>query len=374
VGLSTVIIDDESDLGEIRSQWDALAVKTGKPFSAPAWVLAWWRNVHPKSSGMRVVAVRDGSSLVGLAPLYATRPKGSRSAYEVMAARLSPPASLLVEPSRKEEVCGEVMRALAEAQPKPRSLRLWDQVDPDGFAKLLAKPAPGPGAWIHATPPAPLPLITLEGLSYDDWFGSLSSKFRQEARRRNRRLEDAGARFCLAEEGDLDRVLDAFVELHGARWDDRGGSSALVPGLKAMLAEAAAELLPGGRMRIFTIEVEGRTIAANILVAAGGEVNGWSSGFDDDWGRFSPSIQLTLHAVADAAERGDRLINMGPGRMSYKARLADAEEQVALTSLVPRDSAYPVSRLWFAPHQLRTAVSRRLSDDTKLRLRRLARR
>ena len=371
--LSATIIDDEPGLDSIIAQWDALAVRIGKPLSTPAWMLAWWRNARPEDAEMRVVAIVDGERLVGVAPLFATRSRSSRSAYEVMAARLSPPASLLAEPNREEEVCEGVMHALLGVRPRPRSLRLWDRAGPTGLAESLAAQAPGRPAWVHVAALTPLPVISLDGLGFDDWMATRNSKFRQESRRLRRRLEDVDARFSLVGPDDLDRALDAFVELHGGRWEERGGSNALVPGLKAMLEEAAAELLPAGRLRIFTIEAEGQTIAVNILVAAGEEVCGWNSGFDEGWSRYSPSMQLTLHAVADAAERGELRVNLGPGRMSYKSRLADGEEGVALKTLVPRDSAYLLSRLRLAPYQLRSAIGRRLSADAKRRLRRLMR-
>jgi CelD/BcsL family acetyltransferase involved in cellulose biosynthesis len=373
LALSTVVIDDEAGLEGIRDDWDALAVRSGAPFAAPGWMLAWWRNARPERAAMRVVAVFDGARLVGLAPLFAMRPRGFRSTYEVMSAPLSPPAGPLAEPGCRGEVLAEVMNALAKARPKPRSLRLWDRVAGAGLAGSSTLRSGG-GAWIHTKSPTPLPTISLEGRDYEEWFATISSKLRQESRRKRRRVEDAGGSFHLVGPGDLDRALDAFVQLHGARWSERGGSNALVPGLGEMLKEAAAEMVPDGRMRIFTIEVEERPIAVNILVAAGGEVAGWSSGFDEQWSRFSPSILLTLHAIADAAERGEHRINMGPGLMSYKLRLADGEEEVALTTVVPRDSAYPLSRILFVPQQLRGAAGQRLSDDAKRRLRRLTRR
>ena len=372
--LSTSIIDDESDLDPIRERWDALAVRTAKPFCAPAWMLAWWRNARPQQAGLRVIAVTDGDQLVGLAALYALRPKGARSAYEVMAAQLSPPAGLLVEPTREAEVCEAIMAALATARPKARSIRLWDRGGAEGIAEQLAAGAAGRKAWVHVAAPTPLPVISLDDLDYQQWLATLHSKFRQESRRMRRRLDDEEARFSLVGAGDLDRALDAFIELHGERWQERGGSNALIPGFKSMFTEAAAALVPLGRMRIFTIEVGDQTIAVNILVAAGSEVCGWNSGFDQAWGRYSPSMQLTLHAIADATERGERRVNLGPGRTPYKSRLADFDEEVALKTVMPRDSGYLLARLGLAPYQLRDAVGRRLSADAKRRLRSLARR
>lgn len=372
--LAATIIDEESGLDSICERWDALAVETSKPFCAPAWMLAWWRNARPEAAGLCVVTITEGDRLVGLAPLWANRRSGPGCAYEVLTARLSPPVGPLAVPGREREVAEALTRALATARPKPLLLHLWSRLGSGDVPDRLAEAWPGRRPWRHAEPPNPVPVVSLDGLDYDEWFASRSSKFRQESRRLRRRLEDAGGNFTLAGPDDVDRSLSAFIELHDARWKGRGGSNALIPGLRAMLVEAAAELLPSGRLRIFTIEVEGRVIAANLLVAAGEEVSGWNSGFDEHWSRYSPSLQLTLHALADATERGDRRMSLGPGDTDYKRRLADTQDEIANLTLVPRGVAYPMTRLRLVPYQARWSLSRRLSAESKRRLRRLARR
>jgi CelD/BcsL family acetyltransferase involved in cellulose biosynthesis len=374
VGLLATIIDDEAGLEELRGAWDDLAVRAASPFSAPAWAIGWWRHARPRRATLRTVAVNDeDGALVGVAPLYACG-RGPGAPYEVMAARLSPPASLLIEPDREPEVCAAMADALRSARPRTGGVRFWDQVPASPIATELVGGDGKRDGWVHVATTAPLPFISIEGLGFEEWIGTLSSKFRQETRRLRRRIDDAEASFELIGIDRVGEAMEAFATLHGSRWEERGGSNALVSGLNAMIAEAAAELMPQGRLRIFTIEAEGRIVAVNLLLAAGGEVCGWNSGFDEDWSRYSPSTLLTLHAVADATERGDRRINLGPGRMGYKTRLADGEEVVAITTVVSRSAAYPLSRLRFAPQQLRSGVSRRLSPEAKRRLARVARR
>jgi CelD/BcsL family acetyltransferase involved in cellulose biosynthesis len=263
--------------------------------------------------------------------------------------------------------------ALAQASPRLSFLRLEDQVGGGAIADRVAESWPD-GAWVHSAPPAPLPIVVLDGHDYESWLATKSSKFRQETRRLRRRLDDAGGVFGVVETAGVERAVEAFVELNGARWEDRGGSNALIPGIREMLAEVARDLLPSGRLRIYTLEVEGRIIAVNILVAAGDEVCGWNSGFDVEWGRYSPSLLLTLQALADAAERGEKRMSLGPGGTPYKLRMADAEEEVGVLTVVPHGAGYLRTRLRLVRHQARWGFSRRLSPDTKQRLRRLARR
>lgn len=371
MALATAIVGDESGLEAVRPQWDRLAVETGRPFCAPGWMLAWWRNARSDGAGLRVITVAEGDRLLGVVPFWTAKERASRSNYEVLSTWLAPPAGPLAAPGRGRDVADAAIAVLAEAEPKPAAIRLWSRGDRAAVGAHLAAAAAERSFWVHAATPVPLPIVTLKSGSFDDWLATRSSKFRQESRRLRRRLDEAGARFALVDADGVGRALDAFVELHGARWQDRGGSNALIPGLRGMLAEAAEELLPSGRLRIFTIEAEGKPIAVNILLAAGAEVSGWNSGFDQDWHRYSPSMQLTLFAIADAIGRGEERLCLGPGETGYKQRLADAGQQITMTTLVPRSLTYPLTRLRLAPYQCRDYLGSRLSPRAKRRLRHL---
>lgn len=371
MALATAIFDEEAALGGLRARWDRLAVEAGRPFCAPGWMLAWWRHACPEGAGLRVVAVSDGEDLVGVAPLWTAKQRASRSDYEALSTWLAPPAGPLAAAGREQEAAAAAVEALRAAEPRPAAIRFWSRSDDGAFGSRLAEAATERRCWTHSAAPVPLPIVTLEGDDFDGWLAGRSSKFRQESRRLRRRLDDAGARFELVDADGVGRALDAFVELHGSRWQDRGGSDALIPGLREMLTEAAEELMPSGRLRIFTLEAEGRLIAVNVLVAAGAEVSGWNSGFDSDWERYSPSMQLTLYAIADAIERGEQRLCLGPGATGYKRRLADREQQIAMTTLAPRGLAYPLTRLRLAPYQARAFLAPRVSEKSRQRLKRV---
>jgi CelD/BcsL family acetyltransferase involved in cellulose biosynthesis len=320
-------------------------------------MLAWWRQARPRGAALRVLAAMDGERLVGIAPLWALDGEARRSRYEVLGARLSAPAGPLAAPGREAEVAEALAGAMAELRPRPTSLELEDLVEPDSWAALLAGAWPGAGAGVLQGAKTPVPVVDF-GEDYETWFAGKSSKLRQESRRMRRRLEDDGAEFVLVGADDLDRALDAFERFHRARWEDSGGSDALVAGMHEMFRDAARALVPQGRLRIFVAEAGGEVVAVNILSAAGGVASGWNSGFDESWGRHSPSLVLTLHALADAAGRGEGRMSLGPGGKAYKLRLADGEEEVRVMTLVPRGISYPIVRLRLAPRQARSWAGR----------------
>jgi CelD/BcsL family acetyltransferase involved in cellulose biosynthesis len=368
MSVNASIIEDEEGAVALAPEWDRLAVETSRPFCAPGWALAWWRHAAA-GARLRLVAVRDGDELIGVGQFCAVRRR-----YEALSAHLSPPAGPIAAGGREREVAAAIGGVLTEATPRPAPLRLEDQLGEGIVAGLIPASWPGKMPWVHEAPPVPLPVVVLGELDFDGWLATKSSKFRQETRRLRRRLDDAGGVFRLVDAGGLDAAIDAFVELNGARWEGRGGSNAVIPGLREMLSAAAASLLPAERLRVYVAEVEGRIIAVNILVAAGREVCGWNSGFDPEWGKFSPSLLLTLHAIAEAIERGEERMGLGPGAGSYKLRMADREDQIGVLTVVPQGRGYLLTRSRLLGVQARAALSRQLSPAAKDKLRRGVRR
>lgn len=374
--LATETIDDEAGLASVRIGWDALAVERRRPCCAPDWMLAWWRHARPHGSALRVVAVSEGGRLIGLAPLWARRGGLPFAFHEVLAGSFSPPVGPLAAPGREREVGEAVAAALADVRPRPSALRLWSEVgeDPEDPAGGVAAAWPGGEPRVEEGAAVPVPVVDLEGRDYEQWFEDRSSHFRREARRCRRRLVEADARFDLAEGETIEPALDAFVELHAARWRPRGGSGILVGGLRRMLSDAAAAMVPSGRMRIFTIEHEGRPIAVNVFLAAGGELSAWNCGFDREWTRYSPSMQLDMHALADAFERGESRLNLGPGDAGYKPRLATGREEVAALTVIPRGASFLLTRLRLAAGRARRGLDTRVPEQAKRPLRGVLRR
>jgi CelD/BcsL family acetyltransferase involved in cellulose biosynthesis len=373
MALESEIVVDVEGAEAIAEEWDRLAVVLAKPYCTPGWMLAWWRNSAPPGAGLRLVCVRDGGRLIGLAPLWAEREAAGSSRYEFLGARLASPVGPIAEAGREPEVAAELTRALAAASPRVQLLEFEDEAA-NGWRARLIESWPGRPPWLLEGKPRPLPIVAIGEGGYEGWFAGRSSKFRQRARRGQRRLLEKGAELTLADAAGLDAALDDFERLHGTRWEEHGGSNALVSGLRQMFLEMGGELLEQGRLRVFVLAAESEAIVVWILLAAGAEVCAWNTGFDESWSELSPAFYAMLSVIEDAAERGESTISFGSGTTELKLRLADRMDEVSRDVIVPHGRAYPLSRLRLLPAQARRFASRKLSDDAKARLRRVARR
>jgi CelD/BcsL family acetyltransferase involved in cellulose biosynthesis len=119
-----------------------------------------------------------------------------------------------------------------------------------------------------------------------DWetlLGNLGKSTRRNVLRSLRRVSESyELEFRLVQtEEELEPAFDALVRLHQARWRSIGepGSFAL-PGFEAFLRAAARASLAEGRLRLWTLSLDGRIAAAKVAFYENGIVYGFQQGFD----------------------------------------------------------------------------------------------
>ncbi len=379
--LSAEMIVDVPAMVETASEWDSLAVANAMPLMSPGWIIPWWQHLAPADARPRVVAVRDRSELVGLAPFFVDRSSHrGRIDYRLSGSwrsRLAP----LATPGREWEVAAAVAQALDGATPRPDLIAL--EAGPVASPWLAALREGWPGA---IRPPARLyqtrlcPVVSLREDSFDSWLAARSAKFRSSMRRLRRRFEEAGGLWRMSTLKTLPGDISTLLGLHFARWKSRGGSTLAAFGdrLPAMLEEAGGMLLEDGRFRLWVAEVAGEPISADLYLATGGEILGVTGGWSEDWKKLSPPLLATMRTIEDAFERGDRRFDLGLGVESHKERFADGNDPVGWGILMPVSCRLPLTAMRTAPmlagRSARATAQRVLSREQADRLRAARRR
>ena len=366
--LSTDVLDDVAELEALRADWDALAVAASRPYSAPGWALPWWDRARPPGSRLRVVTVRRGPDLVGLAPCFL-----GRDGHGITTCRLmGDSAASYVEPLTAGEPAPEVASAIAVALAGSGC----DVVSLGGIPRRSPWPAllrtTWPGRRPHVAPVRTMgaPYVDLPAGGPEEWLEGRSSNFRQQVRRRRREFLRRGGRLQVSgTRGEALTGLHELVRLHHGRWSTRGGSQALRGPMAGVLERSAAQSDPA-RFQLWTATAEGRTVAAALFMAAGREMHYWLGGFDEDWAPVSPSLLLLVEAVVQAPRFGCRRISLGPGAQPYKQRMGTGEDELVWVDLLPRTGRYPYVRLSQAPYRLRRVAADRTPPQVKQRVRR----
>ena len=371
--LSIDQFEAEADLTTLPPAWDELACACRLPYGTPAWMLAWWRHLAPPQAQLRVVTVNHGEELVGLAGMYIA-PEGAGSRHvRLLGARYGgTPLGPLAQPGSEPEVARAIGSYLDSMRPAPHGFHL-DGIPVDSPWPALIADAWGGHPLIQQLAQRPTPTVRTGGMTFDEWMASKSKNFRQEMRRKRRQLDDQGAVFRISTTlEEVDRDLDSFLRLHESRWEWRGGSGRLRPRTKEFLSDLARQLLPLGRFRLWSIDVEGASISTHLFVAGGGRANYWLGGFDDAWARYSPAMVALLAAIEHAIDEGDTEIGLGAGRQAYKSRFTGEAEQLEWLTTVPVRS-FGSPRVWagVVPELVTRGASNRLSPANKERLKSL---
>ncbi|HEU4702437.1 MAG TPA: GNAT family N-acetyltransferase [Conexibacter sp.] len=370
------LVTDVESLDGLAAEWDALAAANGLPQLSPAWVRAWWQHVAPEGAAPRVVAVRDGDQLVGLAPFYVDRTGGGRRDYRLpgieIAARLAP----LAAPGREWDVAEAIGTTLTNADPRPDALR-FEGIPIEGHW-LTALRDGWPGALrpvLRVMNVDGNPLMSMAEPSFEQWLADRSSNFRQQMRRLRRRFAEQGGVSRVASKATLADDAAALTRLHAMRWDGRGHSNLVDLGERftAFVVALGEQLLDDERFALRILELDGEPICAQLFVRAGGTTLFVNGGWDERHAALKPSLLCLLDAVEEAFGLGVARFDLGVGVQSYKLRFADGSAPLAWGVLMLPGARLPLTAARTVPAlaqaRLRDGARRMLPERQVERLR-----
>ncbi|HXE44381.1 MAG TPA: GNAT family N-acetyltransferase [Conexibacter sp.] len=368
--MAPLVVAQADELAPYLDAWDALAQAAGRPFCTPGWMLAWWREGRSGDARLRVVLALDADDqLVGVGPFFAQVAYGLAE-YRLLGAGFTHRIGPLARSGREREVAAALAAGLAAADPPPASV-VFEGIDAaDPWPELVASCWPGrlrPRVRTDVTMDSPA--IALDA-DYEAWMARRERKFRKEARRVARRLEEEGVRGRLATD---EAAVAALLHLHHARWDDRGGSN-VGDAAQRVIGAAARAFDDDERLAVALLEGPDGPVAADLVLRAGDALGFWGGGFDPAWAKHAPGTQTMLLALEAGAARGARSADLGGGAHDYKWRLSDENRPLAWRTVFPLGRRYPPIRLRLAPKHLRFAarrLARRLPQQRQAQLRRL---
>jgi CelD/BcsL family acetyltransferase involved in cellulose biosynthesis len=367
--LRTQVIEDPAALDALAAPWDRLAVACSRPYCAPAWLAAWWRHVAGRPARLRLVVVRDGADVIGIAPCFMTIGRLGVRTLRPLGCAVSHGLEPLAVPGREVAVARAMAETLAGAPASPDVIAFDGVEGGSRWPGDLARVWPhGPAAMLTRYELPSVALSLREYPDYGAWFAGKSRNFRHSLRKRQNRFARAGGRVRMATAATLEADLRALVRLHRARWDPRGGSAFISDAVEQMLMEAAPTLLTAGRLRLWSLDVSGDVISSHLALTAGSDYAYWLTGFDERHGAVSPSLLGTLAIVEDAFATGAGRVDFAGGDTHWKTRFADVEGTLAWRRVVPRGPRHARSRLVLAAGQWRRAVAERVPEDARARV------
>ena len=380
MSLDVEVVADPEAVGALAGEWHALATACREPLATPAWVLTMWRLLDHETQAPRVLVVREGDRLVGLAPFCVDPTHLRRGGYRLLSGDM-PRTTPLALPGRAWDVAGAVAEALAGLDPRPGTIAL-ESVPADSVWPLaLAEQWPARmRPWSRRYFTMSSPTVALDAPSFEAWLGGKSSNFRSQMKRMRRRFAQAGGSGRFSTQETLHDDIAALVRLHAGRWEGRGESSIVAGGdeLAAAFEAVGRELLDAGGFRLRILELDGEAISAQLFAATGGDVIYYNGGWDEQHAQFKPAMLGILDAIEDAFARGEARMDLGPGAQPYKLRFADGTAPLSWWILIPPGRRMPMALARTLPmttwRELRSAAKRALPPERVERLRALRRR
>jgi hypothetical protein len=333
---------------QLERAWnDALARgPRDEPMLRHEWMRAYIENFAPGAT-LRTFVARAGREIHAAVPLIETRDRSTDTCHLPMTTWSLPVndhsqrGGVLLGRRWKEglEAIWRALRTLQQSHSWDR-LRLRDLPEGAGEWELraLAERDRYPcGLWVSLRSPyLPLPELPAPGARpqgsgqnkveklpsaggrFELVEAALDGKFRQNLRRRRRRLAEKGeVKYVLLDGKDaaaLDEGLADFFTIEGSGWKGKGGTAiAQRPELVGFYTQIARDAAKRGALALGFLELSGQRIAAHLSMVHAGKHYLLKLGYDEALHEFSPGQQLTTDAIRDSCTRGLREFDfLGP--------------------------------------------------------------
>lgn len=296
----TVEWRDVSRLAPISAAWRELAARALEPnvFYAPAFALA---AAPVFGGGTGAVLVWSGANPRRLIGFFPARIEQRRYGLKlpVLVGLTHPYGPLgvpLVEREAAEPVIAAWLKHVAADAALPGLLLLPFLPENGAFATALdaiLRRAQMPAAHLHRRRRALLQPDGERRLYVEHAMGKHQHK---ELRRRWRRLNETGAVLVTAatEPAAVAAALEDFLALEASGWKGRAGTAvAKHQDIRRFIRAAVSGLAAESKVSIDRILVDGRAIAASIILRSGSCAWFWKIAYDESFARFSPGVMLT---------------------------------------------------------------------------------
>jgi len=299
------VIENTAHFCGFRAEWSRFLEATvpETPFQRPEWLMTWWS--HFGSGSLRVLVFRECERIVGVLPCFVHR-WNERRQLTLIGSGLSDYLDPVFDPRYCSEIVDVLERHLA-------SFPDWEICDWQDLSSSTPLQRLGP-VFVDT----PCSQLAFEN-SFETYFAKRPKDLRRNLRRYREKAQQIGTiRFEVGANSDP-ILLDALIELHGARWR-RSGEPGVIESNRAagFLRDVAAAFAPRDLLRIFALHFNERIVAVVLAFRSSTTLFSYLSAFDPEYETFGFGRELLAEAIRYAHENGYRYWNFLRGEESYK--------------------------------------------------------
>jgi CelD/BcsL family acetyltransferase involved in cellulose biosynthesis len=290
------------------------------PFQSEAWVVPWMTCM--RISEPRILAVRCGRDLVGVAPLFAWG-EAPRRTISPLGAGISD--HLDVVAAAGFEACTlDAVTEWLEREAPAWDACVFDELGPQALLRRLRPPG-GRAATFEPQSVCPVLALPAEPRPLDAVIPRLQA---QKVRKDRRRAEGIGpVTFERADRGDAAATLHLLFELHAKRWQLRGQPGVLADArIRDLHVDAAARFGRRGELRLYLLKVGGAPAAVVYGLRWGRRLHLYMQGIEPALDRASPGTLVLAHVLEDAMGEGITEVDFLRGGEAYKYAWGASDE------------------------------------------------
>ncbi|HEY3118803.1 MAG TPA: GNAT family N-acetyltransferase, partial [Chloroflexota bacterium] len=328
-------------LTQLRAPWQELfdACPAAPIFLSWEWLSRWWAHFGADHE-LRLVTVREGGQLVGIAPLMIRHSASSPELRFIGREETTDYADLLTLPGHEQAVVAALLDHVQAFREEAGSVALEPLLEDSPLLHALRGEGPSlmTESSIKIEPIEPCPYIPLAS-DWDAYLAGLPKKDRHELRRKLRRAEADGPLILdvATDPQEIAERLPVFFSMHRASVDAHKANF-LSAEIEAFFTDAFGALAERGWTRLSLLRFGDQPVASAVSFERGDTVSLYNSGFDPAFRALSPGIALVALELQAAIERGRTTYDFMRGNERYKYDLGGRDRFVyraTLPSLTP---------------------------------------
>lgn len=316
-------------------EWNALLAEstTHVPFLRHEYLRVWaatrgggeWPQVEPL-----LIAAREGTRLVGIAPLFFDTPSGRL--ISLGAVEISDYLDLIVRPADLQPFVDGLLNYLPGLPVAWRALELYNLLDSSPTLLAVSTSAARHGFTSSIQPLEHSPYIPLPG-DWETYLAGIDKKQRHEIRRKMRRMEEANVPFRWYSVSDAEALpgeIDAFLTL---MQEDPAKAAFLSEPMRATMRQIMTCAFEGGCLQLAFLEIDGQKAAAYLNFDYLNRLWIYNSGLDRRFMEFSPGWVLLGYLLKWANENGRGEFDFMRGGEDYKYKFGAQDRFVMRLTL-----------------------------------------
>jgi CelD/BcsL family acetyltransferase involved in cellulose biosynthesis len=338
-------LESPEEFLKLRNEWDELLHSAASDcvFLTHEWLYTWWKHLAGNRT-LSILTVRSNGRLEGIAPLTLRPPQYSRwtpCALEFVGSGVigSDYLDLIVRQGSEEGVLLLIARYLNDARLllQLNQLRRGVGMAADMVRHLEAKHWRVTEAKLNICP-----YIDLSSHTLESYLATLSSNQRYNFQRRLRNLRNNSSfqMRCASSADEADQMLDTLIQLHCRRWESRTDASEAfqTPDIVAFHKEFVQLALKRGWLRLLSLWLDGRPVAALYGLRYGAGFSFYQSGFDPAYSKLSVGLVMMGLAIQSAIDEGALEYDFLHGDEEYKFHWASETRDIGRIECYPPHS------------------------------------